>query len=31
MKFLIAEFVSVHLMACVWYFSARLEGFGPDT
>ena len=29
MKFLVAEFVSVHIMACIWYFSAKIEGFGP--
>ena len=21
----------VHIMACFWYFTAKLEGFGPDT
>ena len=23
--------LSLHLVSCFWYFSAKLDGFGPDT
>lgn len=31
LKFLISVFLCVHLMACLWFFTARLDTFDPDT
>jgi len=30
-QFVITYFVCVHLVGCLWYFSAKISNFGPDT
>ena len=30
-RFGITTLAIVHLIGCLWYFTAKLEGFGPDT
>lgn len=30
-KFLVSVFLCVHIMACFWFFSARIDSFDPDT
>lgn len=30
-KFLISVFLCVHIMACFWFFSARIDSFEPET
>jgi voltage-gated potassium channel Kch len=28
---LVTVFISAHIVACMWYFTAKLDNFGPDT
>lgn len=30
-SFFITVFICIHIIACFWYFAAKLEGFHPDT
>lgn len=29
--FIITSVICIHLVACFWYFTAKIEGFHPDT
>lgn len=31
LKFAITVGACVHIVACIWFFIAKLEGFGPDS
>lgn len=31
MTFFLAVIICIHVMSCIWFFSAKLQGFAPET